>query len=210
MIDGKSHGLGWVSVCMLLCWTWRAYAQQPVAFPHNTHSKMGLDCIDCHIGADTRAAAGIPSVTKCMLCHAKLGREKPEVKKVIDYANRKIEIPWQRVYYFRAVRARQIQACAPLSSRHRLRHLPRRHDESHGRRKRGQSQHGQLPHLPPAEPCFGGLRRMPLLGVCLLNGPPQFLQNRFHGFGRRGHQRMREQDEPAHSPAGFRPRNRAR
>jgi hypothetical protein len=77
-----------------------AHAQQPVAFPHNTHIKMGLDCIDCHIGADTRAAAGIPSVTTCMLCHAKLGRNKPKVKKVIDYANQKIEIPWRRVYFF--------------------------------------------------------------------------------------------------------------
>jgi hypothetical protein len=99
MIDGQSHGLGWVILCMLLAEA-VAYAQQPIAFPHNTHSKMGLDCIDCHIGADTRAAAGIPSVTKCMLCHAKLGRDKAEVKKVIDYANRKIEIPWQRVYFF--------------------------------------------------------------------------------------------------------------
>jgi hypothetical protein len=77
-----------------------AYAQQPVAFPHNTHSKMGLDCVDCHIGADTRAAAGIPSVTKCMLCHSKLGRDKAEVKKVVEYANQKIEIPWRRVYEF--------------------------------------------------------------------------------------------------------------
>ena len=99
MIDGQSHGLGWVILCMLLAAA-GAYAQQPVAFPHNTHLKMGLDCVDCHIGADTRAAAGIPSVTKCMLCHAKLGRDKPEVKKVADYANRKIEIPWQRVYFF--------------------------------------------------------------------------------------------------------------
>jgi len=99
MIDAKSHGLGWVRLCLLLAGP-AAYAQQPVAFPHNTHVRMGLDCIDCHIGADTRAAAGIPSVAKCMLCHAKLGRNKPEVKKVIDYANRKIEIPWQRIYFF--------------------------------------------------------------------------------------------------------------
>ena len=35
-----------------------------------------------------------------MLCHAKLGRDKPEVKKVIAYADQKIEIPWQRVYEF--------------------------------------------------------------------------------------------------------------
>lgn len=76
------------------------FAGQPVEFPHNTHMKLSLGCIDCHSGADIRAEAGIPSVTKCMLCHAKLAREKPGVKKVIEYANRKQEIPWQRVYGF--------------------------------------------------------------------------------------------------------------
>lgn len=75
-------------------------ARQPVAFPHSTHIKLGLSCLDCHIGADTRAAAGIPSVRKCMLCHAKLARGKPEVKKVIEYANKNLEIPWERVYSF--------------------------------------------------------------------------------------------------------------
>jgi hypothetical protein len=100
MTGGKSHGLGWVRLCVLLAAVGAARAQQPIAFPHNKHIKMGMECVDCHIGADTRASAGIPSVTKCMLCHAKLGRDKAEVKKVIDYANQKIEIPWQRVYSF--------------------------------------------------------------------------------------------------------------
>lgn len=77
-------------------------ASQPIAFPHKTHVQLGMSCIDCHTGADIRATAGIPSVTKCMLCHAKLAREKPEVKKVIDYANKNIEIPWVRVYGFSA------------------------------------------------------------------------------------------------------------
>ncbi len=75
-------------------------ASQPVAFPHSTHIKLGLDCLDCHIGADTRAIAGIPSVQKCMLCHAKLATNKPEVKKVIEYSKKNLEIPWERVYSF--------------------------------------------------------------------------------------------------------------
>ena len=77
-----------------------ARAQQPIAFPHNTHMQLGMQCVDCHIGADVRDAAGLPSVRKCMLCHAKLAREKPEVRKVIGYANKNVEIPWVRVYGF--------------------------------------------------------------------------------------------------------------
>lgn len=75
-------------------------AEQPVLFPHNRHMSLGLACLDCHSTADQQAAAGIPSVRKCMLCHEKLATNKPEVKKVRDYAARGIEIPWQRVYGF--------------------------------------------------------------------------------------------------------------
>ena len=85
-----------IALCAAACFA----QQQPIAFPHNAHMKLGLSCLDCHTGADTRAAAGIPSVRKCMLCHAKLAREKPEVQKVIAYAKKNIEIPWLRVYNF--------------------------------------------------------------------------------------------------------------
>jgi Class III cytochrome C family len=77
-----------------------ALAEQPVLFPHNKHVALGMSCLDCHPGADKRAAAGLPSVRKCMLCHEKLATDKPEVKKVREYAARRIEIPWERVYQF--------------------------------------------------------------------------------------------------------------
>ena len=77
-----------------------ALAEQPVLFPHNKHVAVGLDCLDCHSSADKRATAGMPSVRKCMLCHEKLATDKPGVQKVRDYAARKIEIPWERVYRF--------------------------------------------------------------------------------------------------------------
>lgn len=73
---------------------------QPIAYSHKHHVAMGLQCLDCHSSADTSAAAGIPSVRKCMLCHAKMGTANPEVKKVMAYAQSKREIPWQRVYGF--------------------------------------------------------------------------------------------------------------
>ena len=77
-----------------------AWAEQPIPFPHNRHVALGLACLDCHSTADTRAAAGMPSLRKCMLCHEKLATDKPGVKQVIDYAKKKREIPWKRVYSF--------------------------------------------------------------------------------------------------------------
>ncbi len=77
-----------------------ALAEQPILFPHNRHAALGLDCLDCHSTADTRAGAGIPSVRKCMLCHEKLAIEQPGVKKLREYAAGKREIPWMPVYSF--------------------------------------------------------------------------------------------------------------
>ncbi|MEI9811361.1 MAG: cytochrome c3 family protein [Acidobacteriota bacterium] len=79
---------------------WATDIQQPIAYSHKLHIAKGLTCLDCHITADVQAAATIPSVTKCMLCHAKIAKDKPEIQKVAGYAEKRIEIPWVRVYEF--------------------------------------------------------------------------------------------------------------
>lgn len=79
---------------------WAAPPQQPIAYSHKLHIEKGLACLDCHSTADTQAAATIPSVNKCMLCHAKIAKDKPEVQKVAGFADKKQEIPWVRVYEF--------------------------------------------------------------------------------------------------------------
>jgi hypothetical protein len=75
-------------------------AEQPIAYSHKKHLALGLQCLDCHSMADIGPAATIPSVTKCMLCHAMAAADKPEVKKIAAYAAKGIEIPWERVYKF--------------------------------------------------------------------------------------------------------------
>ena len=91
----RSVAAGWAILCATI-----ALAEQPVPFSHKQHVAMAIECLDCHPGADKRAVAGIPSVQKCMLCHAKLGTGKPGVKLVIDYSKSGREIPWKRVYGF--------------------------------------------------------------------------------------------------------------
>jgi hypothetical protein len=73
---------------------------QPIAYTHKKHIALGLQCLDCHSMADIGPAATLPSVTKCMLCHAKMATDKPEIKKIADYAAKGREIPWVRVYGF--------------------------------------------------------------------------------------------------------------
>lgn len=75
-------------------------SDQPVAFSHKQHTALGLLCLDCHSSADTGAAATIPSLHKCMLCHARIAVAKPEIRKLAAYAAGGREVPWRRVYGF--------------------------------------------------------------------------------------------------------------
>jgi hypothetical protein len=87
-------------LCAVLLFGTAALASQPIAYSHKQHLALGLQCLDCHSSADTSAAATIPSVRKCMLCHAKIATNKPEIKKLAVYAASKREIPWERIYGF--------------------------------------------------------------------------------------------------------------
>jgi hypothetical protein len=87
-------------------------AAQPIAYSHQKHIGLGMACLDCHSTADTQAAATIPSVRKCMLCHAKLGTDKPEIQKITAYSKAGREIPWERIYRFEPKAAVKFQHAA--------------------------------------------------------------------------------------------------
>jgi hypothetical protein len=78
----------------------RPAAQQPIPFPHKTHIAKQAVCTDCHESVEKGPIAGIPSVKTCMICHSQIATDRPLIKQVTSYADRGIEIPWQRVYGF--------------------------------------------------------------------------------------------------------------
>ncbi len=78
----------------------RPAAVQPIPFPHKTHIAKKAVCADCHESADKGPIAGIPSVKTCMICHSQIATDRPLIKQVTGYADKGIEIPWQRVYGF--------------------------------------------------------------------------------------------------------------
>jgi len=78
----------------------RPAAVQPIPFPHKTHIAKKAVCADCHESADKGPIAGIPSVKTCMICHSQIATDKPLIKQVTGYADKGLEIPWQRVYGF--------------------------------------------------------------------------------------------------------------
>ena len=98
-MGGLLRSGAWV-VCVVIAAAAAAPSVQPMAYSHKQHIAIGLQCIDCHSSADTGAAATLPSVRKCMLCHAKVAADKPEIRKLAAFAASKREVPWQRVYSF--------------------------------------------------------------------------------------------------------------
>jgi len=77
---------------------YRPTPTQPIAYSHQVHLASGMQCVNCHAGADTGPDASLPSVRLCMTCHLAIAADKPEIKKMAAYVERGEDIPWQRVY----------------------------------------------------------------------------------------------------------------
>jgi hypothetical protein len=72
---------------------------QPINFPHNVHvGQYRIDCQYCHADARRSEYAGLPSVARCMGCHKITAAERPEIKKLAEYAARNEPIPWVRIW----------------------------------------------------------------------------------------------------------------
>ena len=72
---------------------------QPIEFPHIVHVQTyKIDCQYCHADARRSEYAGLPSVERCMGCHKITAADKPEIKKLAEYAAKREPIPWARVY----------------------------------------------------------------------------------------------------------------
>src|SRR5689334_19131326 len=115
---------------------------QPIGYTHTVHvlkdTGPRLECNFCHVGVDKGPMASIPGVNTCMGCHDTVEGETPhaqeEIKKIVGYATRGEEIPWQRVYGF------------PAMSHVRFNHAP------HIRNNVACATcHGDIPHMTVAE-----------------------------------------------------------
>ena len=73
---------------------------QPIFFNHVIHAgSFQIPCQYCHSEARRGAAAGVPSVQRCMGCHTIIGaQDNPEIQKIHDYWKRGQPIPWVRVF----------------------------------------------------------------------------------------------------------------
>ncbi|MEP6508558.1 MAG: cytochrome c3 family protein, partial [Gemmatimonadales bacterium] len=73
---------------------------QPVAFPHTLHAggNMKINCVYCHFSATKSPDPGLPAVGTCMGCHTVVATDRPEVKKLAGFWDRKQPVPWVRIH----------------------------------------------------------------------------------------------------------------
>ncbi len=72
---------------------------QPIEFSHRVHAgDFEIPCMYCHIDAERSASAGVPSVSKCMGCHAVVATDSPLIREVARYYENREPIPWIKVH----------------------------------------------------------------------------------------------------------------
>jgi hypothetical protein len=86
----------------LYAYNWKSSNEeiiQPVDFSHKKHAgENGIECTFCHTYVEKSPRADLPSLQKCMDCHSFIATDRPEIKKLSGYWERKEPVPWIKVY----------------------------------------------------------------------------------------------------------------
>jgi hypothetical protein len=56
--------------------------EPPFAFSHRLHVAEGLECADCHAGAQDTDQPGMPAQSQCALCHQDIDAKKPPERQI--------------------------------------------------------------------------------------------------------------------------------
>lgn len=78
---------------------WAQQTVQPVQYNHMIHVEDAeLECIDCHLNVRSHSRALIPNIELCADCHDDIESENEEQRKVAEYINNGMNIPWLQVH----------------------------------------------------------------------------------------------------------------
>lgn len=82
--------------------------KQPIEFSHKIHAGQNdIPCLFCHLYARRSRVSGVPSVQRCVGCHALIrnagnervnAKESKEINKLFSYWEKKEPIPWVKVH----------------------------------------------------------------------------------------------------------------
>ena len=93
---------GFIVALGLGFWLWpvllREKTYQPIAFNHELHNEVGIECIDCHTGVMSSPTAGLPPNSACQICHEEALGTSSEEQHLLEYLKSGEPIPWQSLF----------------------------------------------------------------------------------------------------------------
>jgi len=72
----------------------QAVPAQPIAFNHQAHVDVGVQCLYCHSNALRGQSAGLPTISKCMGCHQQMEPKTDGEKQLAEYAASGKPVKW--------------------------------------------------------------------------------------------------------------------
>jgi len=70
--------------------------EQPIAFRHDVHVKLGVQCLYCHPGALRGPSPGLPTQSKCWGCHQQIAKTltSERLAVLVQYVQNNQPIKW--------------------------------------------------------------------------------------------------------------------
>jgi len=77
-------------------WTQQSLREQPIAFRHDVHVKLGVQCLYCHPGALRGPSPGLPTQNKCWGCHQQIAKTQTSERLavLVSYVENDKPIKW--------------------------------------------------------------------------------------------------------------------
>ena len=72
--------------------------EQPIAFSHKVHSRLGIECAVCHAPLAETGKLNVPKPSECTRCHQGSAPKNPELRKLAEFDREGREIPWLPIY----------------------------------------------------------------------------------------------------------------
>jgi hypothetical protein len=124
--------------------------RQPIEFSHKIHAgDNSIPCMYCHVQARRSISAGVPSVNKCVSCHGIVAKDRPQIRKVMEYWTSGQPIPWIKVDQgSRPAGLRLLPAQATRAGRRRLSDVSRARGDDAASGARRAAEDGLVPGVP--------------------------------------------------------------
>jgi hypothetical protein len=89
---------GSLLLLLLISLGFSSRTEQPISFNHKKHVEQGMECIACHLYFKEQTFSGMPGNNICLECHKEPVTQSPEEEKIRQFAKKREEIPWKRIY----------------------------------------------------------------------------------------------------------------